>query len=223
MSAGPMATCPMTSRLSSLISLPHVHTHTHTQAHALTHAHAQRCTCARLHRVLWRERLRALLCGNRLRVHMDLDCVRTAHAHRQCGHCACMCRWLHRFATMPCTVAGGCAGECREFLRDWTRRMHSLKGTLRSTHIHPPNRAAFLEAQGERARWEKGILLNRQFLSSFLLTHTHRQRSNANIHSNYMVGMHKHTHNHLQSRDARQPERGAASCQSPQPPPHCSS
>ena len=34
---------------------------------------------------------------------------------------------------------------------------------------------------------------------------------------------HTHTHSHLQSRDTRKPERGAASCQSPQPPPHCSS
>ena len=37
---------------------------------------------------------------------------------------------------------------------------------------------------------------------------------------------HTHTpaaHTHLQSRDARQPERGAASCQAPQPPPHRSS
>ena len=34
---------------------------------------------------------------------------------------------------------------------------------------------------------------------------------------------HKHPHTHLQSRDARQPEGGAASCQAPQPPPHRSS
>ena len=34
---------------------------------------------------------------------------------------------------------------------------------------------------------------------------------------------HRHTHTHLQSRDAWQPEGGAASCQAPQPPPHRSS
>ncbi len=34
---------------------------------------------------------------------------------------------------------------------------------------------------------------------------------------------HTRTRTHLQSRDARQPERGAASCQSPQPPPPRSS